>query len=55
MAPGQAQPPLNYDEPDEDDSSDWHIRGLIARDVAQFIAGDPKVGKTMIMESMAPR
>ncbi|HEY4056546.1 MAG TPA: AAA family ATPase [Kofleriaceae bacterium] len=44
---------LGADEPSDDDSGDWHIRGLVARDVAQFLAGDPKVGKTMIMESWA--
>ena len=44
---------LGDDEPDDDDSSDWHLRGLIARDVAQLLAGDPKVGKTMIAESWA--
>jgi hypothetical protein len=44
---------LGDDEPDDDDSSDWHIRGLVPRDVAFLIAGDPKTGKTMAVESMA--
>lgn len=44
---------LGDEEPDEDDAVDWHIRGLIPRDVAFLFAGDPKTGKTMAMESMA--
>lgn len=42
---------LGDEEPIEDDAADWDIRGLIARHVPTFLAGDPKVGKTMIMES----
>ncbi len=44
---------LGDDEPDDDDASDWHIRGLIPRDVAFLFAGDPKTGKTMAAESMS--
>lgn len=40
-------------EPDDDDAADWHLRGIIPRDVAFLFAGDPKTGKTMAMESMA--
>ncbi|MCX5743284.1 MAG: AAA family ATPase [Proteobacteria bacterium] len=40
-------------EPDEDDSNDWYLRGLVARDVVGFVGGDPKIGKTMIVESWA--
>lgn len=39
---------LGDDEPSEDDSEDWYLRGLIARGVPQIIGGDPKAGKTMI-------
>lgn len=44
---------LGEDEPDEDDAVDWHIRGLVPRDVSFMIAGDPKTGKTMLVESWA--
>jgi hypothetical protein len=44
---------LGEKEPDEDDSADWHIRGLVARDVAAFNGGDMKLGKTMIIESQS--
>lgn len=40
-------------EPDDDDSADWYLRGLIARDVPGFVAGDPKSGKTMLVEAWA--
>jgi hypothetical protein len=44
---------LGDDEPDDDDSSDWHLRGLVARDVSQIFGGDAKVGKTMMCQSIA--
>ena len=44
---------LGEDEPSDDDRDDWYIRGLVARDVIGFLAGDAKVGKTMIAESWA--
>lgn len=44
---------LGDQEPDEDDTADWHMRGLVPRDVSFMIAGDPKTGKTMLVESWA--
>lgn len=44
---------LGEEEPDEDDSGDWHIRGLIPQAVPFLFAGDPKTGKTMAVEGMA--
>lgn len=42
---------LGDEEPGDDDSGDWHIRGLVAKDVIGFVGGDPKVGKTMLVEA----
>lgn len=50
---------LNYleyigdEEPDTNDLYDWAIQGIIPRAVPCVIAGDPKTGKTMLMESLA--
>jgi len=44
---------LGSDEPDDDDSSDWHVRGIVAQDVIGFCAGDMKTGKTMLVEDVS--
>ena len=44
---------LGDEEPDEDDSKDWLIRGLMPRAVPWTAAGQPKTGKTLIVEDQA--
>lgn len=41
------------EEPSDDDSEDWVIRGIIARSAVTMLVADPKVGKTMLMLSWA--
>jgi len=41
---------LGSEEPSEDDTEDWIIRGLVARAQPGALGGDPKTGKTMMAE-----
>ncbi len=44
---------IGEEEPEDDDESDFHIVGLLARAVPGVFGGDPKTAKTLIMEDMA--
>lgn len=44
---------LGEEEPSDDDSVDWFMRGIVPRGVPWFVAGDPKTGKTMLVESLS--
>jgi hypothetical protein len=44
---------LGAEEPDDDDTDDWIVRGLIAASAPGFVAGFPKSQKTLTLQDMA--
>ena len=43
---------LGDSEPDDDDTGDWAVRGLIAANAPTFFAGHPKSQKTLMFEDL---
>lgn len=44
---------LGSEEPDDDDTDDWIVRGIVAAGAPGFISGHPKSQKTLIAEDIA--